>query len=280
MRSSSQINTGFPQTRNALQLCGEFFTKGSGDPERISEAFRRIPFFVSQAYHIDEHGAFADIVLPDATYVEQPVSYNFEMHRPGRGTLVLSHLTHKPIVEPQNQARAADQVMLDLADRIGILFGQAGLNAMLNRRLGLKPDYALALDKKYKTEEVLDRLLRSTYGDKATFDAIAETGWAIKTVPPEEEYNYFYFPGNKTRHPMYHVNVKKAGEALLAGLKQAGIQHPGLSEEDIKFYYQPIPQWKATPSKRRQQISTSMGSFGKYPVPVRYRRSAKQPIPG
>lgn len=224
-----------------------FFTKGAGDPERISEAFRRIPFMVSIGYHVDEHAMFADVVLPDATYMEQTATYNFAMHRPGRATKVTAHLTNKPIVDPLNQARAADSVAIDLADRMGILYGQGGLNDILNRSLRLKPDYALALDKKYTVDNVIDGILRTTYGDKFTLDAVAAKGFALIEVPPEQAYSYYYFPGNKTRHPLYHVNIKKAGDQLLAGLKQAGIQHPGLTEEDIRFYYQGVPAWKPTP---------------------------------
>lgn len=230
-----------------LNWAANFFTKGAGDPERISEALRRIPFTVSVAYHFDEHTMFADVVIPDATYIEQTATYNFEMHRPGSATKVTANLTNKPIVEPLNQARAADSVAIDLAERMGVLFGQGGLNDLLNRSLRFKPELALALDKKYTPADVIDRILRTTYGDKFTLDAVSQKGFALIEVPPEKAYSYFYFPGNKTRHPLYHVNMKKAGDQLLAGLKQAGIQHPGLSEEDIRFYYQGVPAWKPTP---------------------------------
>jgi anaerobic selenocysteine-containing dehydrogenase len=231
-----------------INVAHNFFTKG-GDPERISEALSKIPYTVSYAYHIDEVTAFADLVLPDATYIEQPVAYNFAMNRPGHGTLVDIYLAHKAAIKPLYNARIPDEVWMDVAERMGMLYGPGptNLNFMANKRLGLKPEYELALDKKYTTADIFDRVLRSKYGDAATLDAVAEKGYFYQAIQTQEQYNYYYFPGNKTRHPLYNVYFKRAGEQLLAGLKKAGLKHPGLSEEDIRFYYQGVPAWKSTP---------------------------------
>jgi anaerobic selenocysteine-containing dehydrogenase len=234
------------------------FTKG-GDPERISEAMRKIPYIVTISYHLDEQAAFADLVLPDATYIEQPVAYNFSMYRPGHGTMVNIYLGHDQVIKPLDNVRPPDEVFIDVAERMGMLYGPGNLNFMINIRMGIKEELQLALDKKYTSKEIFDRMLRSLYGEDVTFDALAAKGYHRVEVEPHEQYNYFFFPGNKTRHPLYNIYFKQAGEQLLRGLEEAGIEHPGLSEEDIRFYYQGVPAWKPTPL---QQAPSEFDLYG------------------
>lgn len=233
-----------------VQYAANWFTKAGADVDRISKALRQIPFIFSFSYHFDEHTAFADIVVPDCTYLEQNFMWNGEeIDRPGHRSLWNHQAVHKPIVAPLYQSRPPDEVLIDVAERVGMLYGPGQLNFIMNFRLGLKPEYQLALDQKYSTADMIDRALRSYYGDEHTFDAVAEKGGAYIQLPASKSYSYTFFPGNKTRLPIYNMSIKTAGEELLAALKTAGIQHPGWSENDIRFYYVGVPAWKPTPTQ-------------------------------
>ena len=155
-------------------------------------------------------------------------------------------LVQTPVISPLYQSRQADDIFLDLAERAGILYGKGGLNDIVNGGLGKV--YQLDLSKKYQTSEIIDRSLKSLYGPKKGLDAFQDTSFIAVQIPPAKVFNYFYFPGNKTRHPMYSTYLKDAGDQLLDGLQKAGIQHPGWSEEDIRYYYQPMPSWKPGPT--------------------------------
>ena len=56
--------------------------------------------------------------------------------------------------------------MINVAEQLGMLYGPGQLNFMLNKRLGLKPKYQLALDRKYSVAEMIDTTLRSQFGDQ------------------------------------------------------------------------------------------------------------------
>lgn len=230
-----------------INYAGNIFTKG-GDPERISEALRKIPFIASIALHMDEHTMFADLVIPDTHYLEQPSNYNFDIYRPGRNQLKVL-MVNDTIVEPPDGVRVVDEVFMDIAERLGMLYGPGNINFVVNNRYGIKPELELPLDKRVTVKQMLDAFLRSNFGPEATFDKVAARGFVKAEIPPEQAYNYFYFPDNQTRHPLYNVYFERAGKQLLDGMHEAGIEPPGLSEEDIKFYYRGFPAWKETPNQ-------------------------------
>jgi len=149
-------------------------------------------------------------------------------------------------VPPLYQSRQADTIFLDLAERAGILHGKGGLNDIVNQGLGA--NYKLELDKTYTIDEIIDRSLKSLYGSDKGLDSFEKAGFTAMQMKPAEVFNYYYFPGSKTRHPIYNMQLKKVGEDLLANLKKAGIAHPAWSEEKIRFHYQPLPSWTATPT--------------------------------
>ena len=224
------------------------YTKAAAESERISEALRRIPFIASISYHLDEHTAFADIVLPESSILERTLMATiterkcWSLARPNfTGSLV-----QQPVVPAMYQSRQADAILLDLAERAGILKGKGGLNHVLNRELG--EDYRLALDGKYTVDEIVDRMLKSRYGPNKGLAAFKDVGFIARKIPPAKVFNYYYFPDNKTRHPIYNAALKKVGEDLLANLKEAGVTHPGWSEEEIRFHYQPVPTWRRGPA--------------------------------
>jgi anaerobic selenocysteine-containing dehydrogenase len=228
-----------------ISVGANYFNK-AGDPERTSAALREYPFIATFSYHIDEHALFADLVIPDSTYIEQAAVYNFDMYRPGHPQLVNSTFGHRHVIDPVFDNRWIDEVWMDVAERMEMLYGPGQLIFLTNIILGIRPDLWLDLGTKPTQEEVIDRWLRTRYGDEMTLDAFAESGFAYEQVPDDKVFNYSYWPGNQTRHPLFNIYFKRAGDQMLAGMREAGIEHPGWDNELIDFYYRGIPQWRAT----------------------------------
>ncbi|MFN8455744.1 MAG: molybdopterin-dependent oxidoreductase [Anaerolineae bacterium] len=71
-----------PYTPEILIHCRTNLVANTADPELAGEGLRRIPFMVSFADHHNETTAFADIVLPDAHFLERlvPLVSNSYLH--------------------------------------------------------------------------------------------------------------------------------------------------------------------------------------------------------
>jgi len=67
-------------------------------------------------------------------------------------------------------------------------------------------------------------------------------------TPGKLGYNYYYWPDNKTRHPIYFDRLKKSGEKMRENLKKHNIKLPNWVDQEEYFkFYEPIPYWIAGP---------------------------------
>jgi anaerobic selenocysteine-containing dehydrogenase len=223
-----------------------FFSKAAADADKISQALASIPFTVSISYHMDEHSAFADIILPENAIQERYLTRGITERRTWSlaKTNYTGGVVGQPIVDPIYNARQADAIFLDLADRMGFLLGKGGMNDIMNRSLRLSADFQLALDRKYTIDQVMDQNLKSSYGADKGLAYFKGVGFIAKPMKPADVFDYTYFPGNKTRHQVYAMTFKKAGDDLVANLKKAGVTHPAWTEEQIRAYHAALPQWK------------------------------------
>ena len=74
------------------------------------KALAQVPFVVSFAPIVDETAAWADLVLPDHTYLE---SWGYDVVSPGFGIPVIS--SQQPVVVPFTDSRATGDVLLSVA---------------------------------------------------------------------------------------------------------------------------------------------------------------------
>ena len=74
------------------------------------EALKKVPFVVSFAPLVDETAVWADLVLPDRTYLE---SWGYEVVSPNFGTPVVS--SQQPVIEPVYDARSTADILLMMA---------------------------------------------------------------------------------------------------------------------------------------------------------------------
>ena len=59
---------------------------------------------------------------------------------------------------------------------------------------------------------------------------LKEAGFLAHRVPRKEFYNYYWVPGNQTRHPFYFEHLKAVGDELRNNLKK----HKSLTVKEEK----------------------------------------------
>lgn len=236
----------------ALQVGGNYILS-VGDPKLVEKAFRDV-FTVSLNIFLDESTEFADIVLPDASYLERlDFPPNFVVNIPPVDDWVWS--IRQPVVEPMFQRRAACEVILELAERLGLL---GNLYYMMNILFWFKEPYLLDPGKKYTWEEIVDRNLKSNFGPERGLDWFKENG--ILSWPKKVEEMYWR-PFIKARVPIYFEHFQKLGEQIEAIKKEYDI--PGFDTSD----FQPLPDWKpcAAHEEKRPEFDL-IGIYYRNPV--------------
>jgi anaerobic selenocysteine-containing dehydrogenase len=129
------------------------------------------------------------------------------------------------------------------------LKGKDGINDHFNRSFKLEGKNKLDLEEKYTMEEMIDRRVRQMFGDDNDFDRLIGQGALHRfDATGKYGYNYYYWPGNKTRHPIYFERLKKSGDKLRKNLADHDIQIPGWHDQEACLqFYQAVPVWITPP---------------------------------
>lgn len=204
-----------------------------GNKEAVIDTLLRIPFIVSIDILQNEFTDLADIVLPDVSYLESLDSrpnapFIFSLHG-GLGEWCWP--IKQPVVPVSGQRRMAAQVIIELADRIGI---REDLNVAFNASLKLEPPYRLEFNKKYTYEEICDRELKNNFGEERGLEWFKREGLIKWKKKPEEVYWRYEVP---VRIPIYWEFLKPLGEKAGAIARAHGMEWDD-------SYYDPLPTWK------------------------------------
>lgn len=230
--------------------------KYNANPEQYIDMMKKIPFSVSIAYSMDEPAIMSDVVLPEHSFLErsrlapfwpQHQAASFEVH-------ALQMIQRRQPVKPIYNTMHVDDIFVELAERIGILYGEGGLYDMLNKDvdyiikekgLNLREPYLLDFNKKHTLQEIQERQVLSwIYNEGETMEDIEREGVLAKFQPKKTAYNYFYHPDNQTRHEFYIINLKRTADKLKANLAKHNIKFPGVSDDSVVFdLYKPVPYW-------------------------------------
>ncbi len=210
------------------------------DPALMEKAFKEDIFSVAFCLYLDESAEFADIVLPDACYLEK---LDLQADWDSSISPVDEWAVHirQPVVEPLFERRPAQQVLLELAARLGIL---DNMYRQMNKTFAFKEPYTLDPTRHYTWEEIVDRRLKGDFGPERGLTWFKENGlihWPKKT---EEVY---WRPFVKGRTPIYFEHFLTLGRQI-DELKQ---EHdiPGFATGD----FQPLPDWKPCASHEEQR---------------------------
>jgi anaerobic selenocysteine-containing dehydrogenase len=221
------------------------------EPEKVLEAMRKMKFIFALSHTIDEPTYMADIVVPESGGLERYSIGNRGgiIDTPEGKRNAVYALVAQQVIEPVYDSKQPDEVFIELADRLGILYGEEGINALLNTQQWAPPRFNdpiyLDVNKKYSPKELANTILKSNAGEDADIDALRNKSSVqiLKMLPTKTVYAYTGFPMGQTRYPVYLEYFKKAGEQLKANIEAVGANPPGWDLDKLIQHYQPIPVW-------------------------------------
>ena len=217
-----------------LQCRGNLMASGP-DPVIMAEALRTIPFICSMNTYPDETAQFADLLLPDAHSLERlvPIVSNpdglMDPVLPGRP---YSWNLQHPIVKAVPAARYFGEVLLEAADRLGLL---PDVYTAINAMAVMEGANALQRDQKYTWEQISDRWLRSQLGEEHGLAYMKEHGY----YAGEQRAARYTYPKihNAGRIPLYLEHYIDAGQDVKAYTDMQGV---AWDTSD----YTPMVDWK------------------------------------
>lgn len=205
------------------------------DPRIWEAAVKKGIFIVSFNLYLDESSNLADIVLPDTSYLER---LDLSADRDDGIAPVDDWAYHirQPVVKPMYQRRQAQQVLLELGDRLGIL---GAMYKSMNTMFRFKDPYTLNPNQKYTWEQIVDTRLRGYFGEEHGLGWFKENG-LIKWPKKVEE--VYWRPFVKGRIPIYFEFFKSIGTQIEQQKSKFGMAEFDTSD------FQPLPDWKPCPS--------------------------------
>ena len=197
--------------------------------EKVRQAMATFKYVISIDVVINETTEWADLILPDHTYLESTLAVTCEP------PVVKGLALRQPAVPPIHNTRDATDILIDIAERCGFM---DVWNGFLNFLLGLvaREDLMLAPDRKYSNEEIMDRFLRVNYGDDHDLEWFKEHGHMVTKRTAAET----YLPYDGLRIPFYYEVIRSAGLELEH-------QFEGTGYEWDTSNYVPLPVWKDGP---------------------------------
>ena len=211
------------------------------NPEVCFEAFKDC-FVISFNLYSDETAeALADIVLPDASYLERldPVP-NLQRHHFPVGLGDWGYQLRQPAVPPLFQRRHFSEVLLEIGERMS--FADA-MNVMTNLLYGLRPPHALNPEQRYSWEEMIDRIYQGWFGPEHGLAWFRENGVLAWPKRLEEAY---WKPSAQARVPLYYEWLPRFGEEVRRIAAEVG-----LGEIDTANF-RPLPDWRPCQALRPQ----------------------------
>jgi molybdopterin-containing oxidoreductase family molybdopterin binding subunit len=221
-----------------------------GNKETVAGALADFKFIVSIDLYLTESSEFADIVLPDCSYLESLDSrpnFPFIFSLPG-GMGEWCWPIKQPVVEPDGEQRRCSDVLIELAERIGM---REDLNAAYNAILKLEGPFRLDTARKYTYEEICDAELKTNFGGERGLEWFKKNGLIKWRKKPEEVYWRHFVD---VRVPIYWEFLPGLGEKIKAIAEPRGLTIPD-------EFYQPLPQWIPCPSHDDESAEFDLYAF-------------------
>ena len=216
------------------------------DPNLVARAFKDI-FTASFSLFLDESTDLSDIVLPDACYLER-VDPSPDLWFNGLPVQEWAYHVAQPVVEPMYQRRPSNEVILELAERMGVL---PEMYSVLNMTQ-LSDPYKLDPSKRYTLEDFVDRRFKSLFGEEHGWEWFKEHG-VIRWPKKVEEVYWKAFI--KARVPIYFEFFPKIAEDIERVKKEHGIEGFPTNQ------FQPLPDWNPCPSHEEKRPDYDLWAF-------------------
>jgi phenylacetyl-CoA:acceptor oxidoreductase len=204
------------------------------DPEVMERLIKKFSFIVHSTYVIDETSWYADLILPDHTDLEGlQLTAVFSKHWYSLWDHY-GYILKQPVVEPVYNTMDATDIIVMLMDKLGL---RKEFNSRVNRGSGTgvplsseNYDFRLEEDKKYRPEEIWDRICKAATAMLSNGKEIYGLDWFkknniyLKKYPVLEKYMYYVLKKKGLRFEMpYQERIKRIGEELRDRLHERGI---------------------------------------------------------
>ncbi|MDA8264052.1 MAG: molybdopterin-dependent oxidoreductase [Actinomycetota bacterium] len=198
-------------------------------PDKVRRAIAKFKYVISIDVVVNPTTEWADLILPDHTYLESTVAVSLEP------PVVKGLALRQAVIPPMYDTRDATEILIDIAERCGFL---DVWNGFLSFLLGLtvRDDLVLAPDRKYSNEEIIDRMCRAAYDDDHDLEWFKVNGHMVTKRTAAET----YLPYDGLRIPFYYETIRAAGEQLKAQFAATGY------DWDTSAYV-PLPAWCSSP---------------------------------
>ena len=235
-----------------------------GNAEAVTENFlKKFKFIFSFQLFVSEfEEAVADIVLPDACYLERytpAVSFPSTFSHP-QGEGDWGWTIRQPVIKPLFERRDFNEVMLDISKRLGVLPKfYKGLNDSITVRYGgeMSERYKLCEDgsREHSWEDITDRLLKDRFGEEHGLEHVRKTGVFTWPKRPEDVYWKWF---NPSRVPVYFEYFIDSGEQIA----KLWAQYRGEDFFDFDWSrFKALPDWHPCPSHTETQSEYDMYTF-------------------
>ncbi len=225
----------------------------------MAEALKSIPFTVSFSLYLDESTEFADIVLPDASFLERYDICGLGMWGGYANSAIIkqwSYYLRQPVCEPLYERRFRNDVMLELAERLD---AREAMLSAFNAMYQLRRPYALDPGKRCTWTEMIDATVKSYFGPDHDLEWFKEHG--VLTWPKKVEESYWKnFMHLKV--PIYFewfLDIKDKIERI----KEELPYRDEVSTADL----QPLPDWRPCPGHEEKRPDFDLFAFY-YRVPM------------
>ena len=234
-----------------------------GDIKKVERLCQSLKFMAGFAVEINETTLFDDIVLPFPSGLER-CDFNT-----GSGVHSIPPCGHHdfhwqirvPAVEPAGKVRHPQEVIQEIADRLGIL---GDVFRIVNHNFRLDGNDALKPDQRYSAPQVVDRMVQSWFGKEHDLDWFRKHGFI--TLPRSVQESY-HGPFLDARVPIYLEHFLDRGKELKAMLDQMNLEWD-LSDYVPLSEFLPCPSYNALKSGDYDLIAVHFkfpyvyGSFG------------------
>jgi len=190
------------------------------NPFVTAETVKKIPFVVVfELFNTELTEGFADIVLPDTSYLEESswaegYAFNFN-HAFGMDDWC--YHVQQPVVEPQEERRTTIEVVREILDRVG---GTPAANAFYNFFCEFDETNRLDSHEIPSQPEMCDRVLQHFFGKNHGWEYFKEHGFIRWPKKVEEAYWRHFIDA---RHPIYLEYLVEIGERVKEITEEAGI---------------------------------------------------------
>ena len=246
----TSVNPGkyrLPYQPEVLINCRRNPFTGGFDYNATSEALMSFKYIIAFATHFDKITDFTDLLLPEKVGMEKlqvfPNLLNWG-HSGQTGSWYWG--IKQPVVDrPMGEARDWQDVMMEAADRIGMLPEvYEKFNTSESKSDALNAKYKLDPNRKYTAEDIADRKMKSRFGEKRGLEWFKKNGYLSWKRTVDEEYP---LPWLKVRFPIYHELYIRAGRDVGRVVEELGLEGWDLDD------YIALPVWKPCASYEKSE---------------------------